>query len=438
SGLQFLYQHIVLETFFQITKIQQLVNSLAPNERVKRLSWIQGLELLLAPTPRHHIFSYWHIASELIMGIPPGNLKRFAIDSFHEEFFALSSDALHRVREDVEILQLGYSKYNLNFPDLLLFLSSQDASHEHRTVNFPKLRTIFFTTETHNPPQFSIPKILKFLIGMLPQIKCIAFSWPDEQELVPECLELLKYARNLTDLYLTSYWANPLYDGFDELLEILPMLTHITISSFRGGDYPFKEFGPGIVHRKLETVTIVSEASDSSDTISAWGILLDKIRRNELPALKIIYIKAPHLSGCLDSPWMLCHESRDKWRIAIKLCRQKGIQLLSLQNHPIYLWEQRHGIRVKGIVRRRRAEQGGQVSTDLGEYGEEDDSDEYLTNTSDDSQWYRLETESDLLSDNSAREIDDDSDDEPYHYVDQPDIELYNPESDSSEGNLPT
>ncbi|PVF90752.1 hypothetical protein CPB86DRAFT_595406, partial [Serendipita vermifera] len=163
--------------------------------------------------------------------------------------------------------------------------------------------------------------------------------------------------------------------------------------------------------------------------IFSWSLLLSKIRQDELPALKAIYVQTPHLSGCVDSPWTLRREAQDIWRTAIKICRQKGIQLLSLENHTIHLWEERHGIRT---IRRRKVEQSGQASSNLEGSGEESDGDEYLTNTSDDSQWYRLETESDLLSENSAREIDDDSDDEPYRYVDQPDIEMAESDSDSN------
>ncbi|CAG8689363.1 6425_t:CDS:2, partial [Acaulospora colombiana] len=366
------------------------------------------------------------------MRIPPGNLKRFAIDSFHDEFFALSTDALHRIREDVEILQLGYSKYSLDFAELLLFISSQGASQGHRTVDFPKLRTIFFTMEPYDPSQFPTPKMLTFLTGNMHQIKCMAISWPEKEDLVPEFRELLKHARNLTDLYLIAS-TNWLYDEFEELLETLPMLTHITISSSSRAKHPFEELESGIVHSKLETITIVSEASINLSNVFSWGLILDKIRQNELPALKAIYIKAPHLSGCLDSPWILPNEYQDKWRTAIKLCRQKGIQLLSLQGHTIYLWEERHGIKFKQVVQRPGSEQDARVYSDSEDHREESGGDECLTDTSDDSQWYRLETQSDPPSTDSDSGIDDDSDDGHYRYVAQPDVELYNAESDGSE-----
>jgi hypothetical protein len=440
NGLQFLYHHIKLETYSQAQKLRHTLDSISQEERVARLSWIRGLELLLGPSPAHLIDSYWELASELILDIPVGNLKTFSIESLHESDFSKCVDALHRVREHVEVLQLGYSEYCINFTDLLRLFSPNETVMEQATVNFPKLRTLFFNTEKRRAPEVSTSDILSLLKNNLHQLQSVALSWPREISSVQRCLGLLARARHITTLYISSStFGDLLYRDFEELLTALPNLKHLTFGILFLPDSRLpQEFMPGILHSKLEIITISLEAPATYETIRVWGPLLAKIRQDELPHLSTIFIKGPYLSGCIDSSWTVARHLRERWSAAIKLCDEKGVRLLTLENEPIYLWNERHAIDKKLAFRRRKRRQRSQDEKSRDEdqaEGHEDDSEseDLITDTSDDSQWYRLETDDGSFNSDSNNEIDDDSEDEPYRYVAQADIELVDSDSDDSD-----
>lgn len=351
---------------------------------------------------------------------------------------ALGTEALNRVREHIEVLQLGSSELPTYTLDILRSFAHPDS----QTVKFPKLHTLFFSTESRRGADESTSDILSCLDNNLHQLQSMALAWPRERSTVDSCLDLLRHARNITHLYIsTCTFSDLLCRDFEGLLTALPNLSRLTfLLLFVTDPHHRWESTTGILHSKLETVTILLESPVGYEAIHMWQPLLAKIRQGELPRLNAIIVKGPYLSGCLDSSWTLAHNIRAKWSDAIKLCDERGIQLVTPQNDAIHLWDERHGIDEEGVIWRRKHrkersqdEENRNESTPKGP-DEDSKSEDLMTDTSDDSQWYRYETDSNPFSTPGTSRVDDNSDDEPYRYVAQPDIGMVNSDLDSSLG----
>ncbi|CAG8721796.1 6367_t:CDS:1, partial [Acaulospora colombiana] len=440
NGLPFLYQHIALETYFQAMKLQKVLESLSQEDKVTRLGWIRGLEFL-GVTHHEGVLPYWRMARKLIMDIPPGNIKTFSIDVLHitlsmENLQAmlseLGSDALNRVREHVEVLQLGYTEYSTSPMDILRGFSQPD----DQVINFPKLHTLFFSMENRQGREALISEALNSLGDNLHQLRSMAFAWPREVSAVNSWLRLLQRARNITNIYIsTCTFGDLLHRDFEGLLTALPNLSHLTFSlSFLTDSHPPWTSKFGVYHSKLETITILLESPIAYEIIHSSQPLSSKILYGELPQLKSIVIKGPYLSGCLDSSWTLAHGTREKWRAAIELCAAAGVQLVTLQNDAIHLWDERHGIdkeeatRLRKPKRKKSQDEENRDENASESPEEESGDDDLMTDTSDDSQWYQLETDSHRFSVEASS--DEDSDDGPYRYVGQPDIEMVDSDSE--------
>ncbi|PVF98740.1 hypothetical protein CPB86DRAFT_873225 [Serendipita vermifera] len=445
NGLQFLYRHIKLSTFPQIRALYHTLDSLSPEDRLQRVDWIQGLELLLGPTPGHRIRDYWHLVGNLILEIPPGNLKVLALDSIHREPPSLNSWVLARVCEQVEVLQLGRSGYTFDTAKLLDKFANL-ARPEGDSAIFRHLREFVFPEENGPVRVVSTPLVLIQMQNDLQNLHTLALSWPNQDILAQQCLSLLYKAKNLTNIYLRTTEPNILfYRHFETFLTALPTIEHLTltISLEFTRDRP-TNFAHDFVHVALKDITIFLEFPSSYKAIQGLDPLFTKIRSKELPNLDKIVIRGPYAHGCLDSGLIFPAQFRTKWSEAIKLCDQMTIKLVIPENDLIHLWEERHGPKKEGPVQKGALnEENGQLDHQKSEDPEsvldeeqesgDEGSDDDLTNTSDDSQWYRLDEESDSYETNSDNNIWNDSDDEPYRYVAQPDIELVDPLSDLSE-----
>jgi hypothetical protein len=441
NGLQFLYQHINLVNFEQIRALHRTLDSLVQKDRVQRISWIQGLELLLGPTPQPQIREYWHLAGDLIVEMPPSNLKVLAIDSIYKEAPSFSWKALKRVRESVEVLQLGYgySGYTFDSERFLENLASPPNPEVDDWATFPHLREFVFTVENGPARITTTPSMLVCVRNSFQSLQNMALCWPTRDISAQQCLSLFDMAKNLTNIYIRTPEPNLLfYSNLEALFTALKSLKHFTVAvsiDYSRDDAPV--FAHSFVHTALEDITLVLEFPSSYKAINNLDPLFIKVRSRELPNLAKIVIRGPYTHGCLDSGLIMPPSYRKKWSQAIKICDRKGIKLVTPGDDLIHLWEERHGLKKEGNTGESDQESESSKAPSIQDEGPDRENDEEgedaSTNTSDDSQWYRLEDDSGTPETSSDHEIWNDSDDEPYRYVARPDIELVNSESNFTE-----
>jgi hypothetical protein len=436
NGLQFLYQHISLTNFEQIKALHRTLDSLTRKNRAQRLSWIQGLELLSGPTPEHQIRDYWLLGGDLILEIPPGNLKFFAIESFYTKAPSLNSKVLKRLRESVEVLQLRCDHWSRNFEWKFLekLLSTVDPQIEGWAI-FPHLRHFRYAGDSST---------LALLRDSIQSLQSVATSWPPYDLPAQKSLNLLSMAKTLTNVFITTSEPALLFcRDFEALLTTLASLKHLTVSTstHHRREEP-ATFAQGIVHTALEDVTILLEYMFNYKVIHNLDPLFTKIKSRELPNLAKIVIGGPYIQGCLDSGLVFGPPYRKKWSQAIKVCERRRIKLVTPDNDLIHLWEERHGIKKEGHTGDAGHENERSNPTSIHEEDadieNDEESEDDSINTSDDSRWYRLDEDNGATPRTSSNpsSIWGDSEDGPYRYMAQPDIELVDSESESTEDEL--
>jgi hypothetical protein len=397
------------------------------------VSWIQGLELLLGPTPEYSIREYWLLAGDLILEIPPGNLK---IDSIYTKAPSLNSKVLKRLCESVEVLQLRYDNSGYTFDDggfIEKIASSADAKVKNGAI-FPHLRQFMYAGN---------PSVSFRVRNSFQTLQSMAIRWPTGDILAQQWLSLLDMAKNLTNISIMTSSPNRLfYSNFEALLTALTSLKHLTFTIYWS---PFQQeppmFAHSFVHNALENITIFLEFPSSYKAIHSLDPLFTKIQSNELPNLAKIVIQGPYAHGCLDSGILFLPLFHKRWSQAIRICNRRRIKLVTPEDDLIHLWEERHGLKKEGNPGDSGQESERSDSPFIREEDADIESDEEneedSINTSDDSQWYRLDEDSGMTPrTSSGSSIWDDSDDEPYRYVARPDIELVDSESESTEDKL--
>jgi hypothetical protein len=398
------------------------------------VSWIQGLGLLLGPTPEHLIREYWLLAGDLILEIPSGNLKVFTIDSIHRNAPSLNSKVLKRVHESVEVLQLrhDHSRHSFDEEKFLEKLASTGDPEADDWAIFPHLHKFVYAGN---------PSKLVCVRNSFRNLQSAAINWPSSDMPFQQYLSLLSTAKNLTDVFIMTSEPNLLfYSNFEALLKALTSLKHLTVTiSLIPDRQDPGTFVHNFVHTALEDIVILLEHPSSYKAIHCLEPLFTRFQSKEFPNLTRIVIRGPYVHGCLDSELIFPPPYHKKWMRAIKICHRRRIRLVTPEDDLIHLWEERHGIKKEGNPddsdQERESSNPPSISEEDVDTGSDEEKEEDSINTSDDSQWYRHE-DSGFDPETTDSSIWDDSDDEPYRYIARPDIELVDSESESTEDEL--
>jgi hypothetical protein len=416
-GLEYLYQHIVIFSQSQLAYLLSILDSIHREPRQKRLGWVRGLEFIL---PRDDESS--SRICGLIRNIPPERLRLFGFEDAvcHSELswrpMEIVADALHKGQGSLEVLHLPCIRAVGSKGDSPCY-PSKSGDFRLSTTGFmglSKLRTLSLTSGRWEAYSCSLRNdqetvIFSFLTHNPHSIDTLYLNWMYAAELSRKHLDFLRSARHLQTIHIV---IDPALreEGLDRFLEAVPHLRRLVLTpSDRKRPYFLRGPPPDVIsHGALEEIILVMDLSSSYKTISMISPIFCKVQSGHLPGLKRVVIRGPYPDGCIDSRLVLSQKHSECWKDAIRACADREVDLVDDEGNAIHLWSARHGIRIE-----------------CGEENTESD-----VSSSEDGEWWELsasEVDEGSVASNSV--ISNDSEDGPYRYVSQPDLDY-----DSSSG----
>jgi hypothetical protein len=415
-GLEYLYQHIVIFTQWQLTDLLYILDYFYRDSelRAKRLGWIRGLEFIL---PRDDIESTKRICG-LIWRLPPGRLRLFGFEDAvcHSEkswkLMEIVADALHKAQGSLEVLHLPCIRAEEDKGGSIYYASKSGDFSLSATgfTGFSKLRTLSLTSGRWEPcygvrRSDQDRELLSFLTHNPHSISTIYLNWMCGAQLSRKYLDFLRSALHLQTVHIITDRRTLLVEDFDGFLEAVPHIRRLVITPSETGSDRGREPPPDVVsHGSLEEIVLVMNLSSGYKSISLIYPIFSKIQSGHLPKLKQVIVRGPYPEGCIDGRLVLSQKHSQHWKDAIQTCAEHEVDLVDEEGNAIHLWSDRHGIRI--------------------ESEEEDTEGESEVSSSEEGEWWELSgsgfSGSSVESDDA---ISNDSEDSPYRYVSQPDLD---------------
>jgi hypothetical protein len=205
-------------------------------------------------------------------------------------------------------------------------------------------------------------------------------------------------------------------------------------------------------HGFLKEVTIWMKGATGYQNILSIGPLFSLVELNHLPSLNVIKICGSFPGGCVDRDFIMPQDCGKAWRDAVRICKKHRVMLVNTSGDSMHVWSMQHGIKWKDSET--ETEPGGATSDpDLGpaphsevlvqgvaevvnedvNFSSEREAEEGPHSQED--QWREVETDTSFEgSEISPSDImSDDSEDIPYHYVHQLDIDFVNSDLEVSD-----
>jgi hypothetical protein len=391
-----------------------------------RLKAIRGVELLFEASPStDYEESFLSDALNLIKMLPAEQLTLFGMETTHILTFygpawEIVSTILNQHRNALETLNLPVAAQ----PEYDIILSPDIGGNPI----FSSVRTLSLANECwwsrSGPDSTKVISNINF-----PTLRELSVqrSWNSV-----DILSAVRPFQNLQKLHIVDYTqGTALYIA--GILELLPILQCLSIFYQMGHDWcspkPLDQN-----HLHLKEIVVWSKRPLGYQCIASIHQVSSLIQRKQLPSLQSITIHGPFPNGCADGSVIMSGGYKEAWTQLISACRKNDVGLVNSSGESIRLWTMRHGIAWKKETVRNAgsdSNSGNDTRSSISSSRGKSSSDEECG--SDEGEWAEVETDApDNVSEiSSSYTISDDSEDAPYRYVHQNDVDLVN--SDSSE-----
>ena len=420
-GLEYLYQHIVIFNLPQLEILSRVIDYTwkDPEMRAERLGWIRGLEFvaLRVEIGENNFTSF---ACTLIRNLPQRRLRVFGFEdgaccAGTSTNTKIVAEALAAAAGSLEILHMpctiASKDTDSSIYDALYSIFYLDA-RDHTGLS--KLHTISFTSgrweSCHGSWRNSNQRVMiSFLAHNIPSIRTVYLNWLREEEVSGVHLPFLRAALQLQTIHLIVGGTPLLQQDLDDFLDAVPQLQRLVITPHGGFNYARELTRDVVTHKSLEEIVLILDLSSGPKSILFATPIVSKLRSGHLPELKRVIVHGAFLEGCVDLRGVLAKRHADCWKDAIETCAKQKVDLVDQHGNPIHIWSMRHGIKF--------------VS------GETDSESE---NPSSEGGWWENSNSSGFMGYESGDDdtISNDSEDSPYRYVSQPDLDY---DSDSDE-----
>jgi hypothetical protein len=422
-GLEHLYQHIVIFTPLQLVSVLEVIACFArdPNMRSRRLSWVRSLEFIMLGGNINAANEFTRKACALIRILPQGRLRLFGFedgtchDQLSRNCMEIIVEALHKGKGCLEALHLpcieaeedknGYMYYASDSQDFILNGTGLKGVSKLHTISLTsgvweqcrgawrskrQEETIAFLTQNHH------------------SIHTIYLDWTYGKE-SRRYLGCFRKAVHLQTIHVIIDQTPLLAQDLDEFLEAVPRLRRLVLTLPKSWSYPHALNRDTVSHESLNEIILKLDPffPAMGTTISIFS----KVQSGHLPGLKRIIVHGSYPEGCLDSKDLMSTDVKRHWKDAIEACGEHDVDLVDERGNAIDLWDARHGIRF--------ASENEDTESDISSIEE----------------GYREMTDSGFSGSSVASDdiISDDSEDGPYRYVSQPDLDDYDDDSEHSD-----
>ncbi|CAG7855076.1 SubName: Full=Uncharacterized protein {ECO:0000313/EMBL:CCA71354.1} [Serendipita indica DSM 11827] len=407
-GWQLIYEHIVLQTSGQASRLNQL---LAPTDSGDRVPQIMRRIAAVEIVPNTSVLckergvsydDYIEDCTQLLIRIPQGHLITLSID-------------LLPLYGGEQILYLALPRHSSSLKNLRI---SRDHAHAQWTgtpfdklqpnsLPLPVLRTLHLASgRGSSHPSFSASVTMRLLCEIVPSLETLQtlrFDNLDDSGYGEDSL-FFRHASNLTSVHIGSAALLTVLDRLDIFLPQVPNLRYLilTVPAVAFDNLMLTERLSDIVHHNLESITAIIQHSYSWHAFALIWPLFNLLGKDGLPSMRSIRLVGNYPDGCIDSNQVLPPRIRDIWKMAITLCSVKQVAFINEKDEALHLWEERHS--VKPLL----------AEGDDGDAPESDEGD-----------WFEEDTEADGPGSDDAT-ISDDSQDRAYTYQHRHDLDSYN------------
>jgi hypothetical protein len=318
------------------------------------------------------------------------------------------ADALHKAEGSLEVLHLPciQATEGAHVP---MCYPSFSGDFDLSTANFrglSELRTISLTSGRWEVCDGSHrkdldPDIVRFLTRNPHSIHTVYLNWRCQPGY--KYLEFFLSALHLQTIHILIGPTKLIAEDLDSFLEAVPKLRRLIITPSKMGSENRRELSRDVVsHESLEEITLVMNLPSSYKTIFVANPIFSKIKTGHLPKLERVIVHGTYPEGCIDSGLVLSLRHKQCWKDAIMACAEQEVGLVNEQGNPIHLWGERHAISILS----EDEDTGSEVSSD--EEGE---------------RWELSSSgfRGSLVASDDV--ISDDSEDSPYRYISQPDLD---------------
>jgi hypothetical protein len=422
-GLEHLYQHIVIFTPLQLVSVLDVTARFArePNPRLERLGWVRGLEFIILRGNIDTANEFTRKACALIRRLPQGRLRLFGFEdgTCHEQLSRncteIIADALHKAEGCLEVLHLPCVQAEEDQNGRLYYASdSRDFTLNGTGVTgVSKLHTISFTSGSLEEcmgvrRSERQEEMIFFLTQNLHSIRTVYLSWPSHRH-----LGCLRSAIHLQTIHMVIVRKTILAEDLDEFLEVVPQLRRLILTlsdteiNFRD---PPASNRDTVSHESLKEMIL--KLNPFSPNVCKTRPIFSKVQRGHLPELERVIIHGLYPEGCLDGKDSMSTGVIQYWKDAIEACGEQGVDLVDEGGNAIHLWDTRHSIRFGSETEDTESnvsslEGGYREMSGLGFSGSSVASDDIIS---------------------------DDSEDGPYRYVSQPDLDYDDDSEHSNDG----
>ncbi|KAG8855961.1 hypothetical protein FRC20_000641 [Serendipita sp. 405] len=422
-GLEFLYERIVIQDPDQLRLLCDTLDSLESHRLYHTLRWIQGVELAIGPILGDTTLFLYRIHEFFLTRLPQDQITLLGIELLNLEAYrghSLESTFYKSVEPMVSnILRRHSCIQTLHFPAMMPRVSLEVVvgGREHGgTIQLPHLQNLSlldgrWVERAHT--SLLLPSF-RHLRPLFSTLRSVSLEWTRSERMAAEWLDLLEGAPFLERV---SIGANGLRTfmkyHFLSFLHAVPGLKQLTTSA--GDTEAVMALNPpseeSLVHACLEVVMIQMQYANSAMKIGLFTPLFSKLRMGHFPSLSRIVVQSRLFrGGCLDEGLILPKPFADQWSQAIELCDELGVELINQEGNPLYLWHNRHDIKLE-------FQKPIRISGPEGDEGDNGNTMQV------DEEEGELSSDESIESEDTGLRISDDSEDEAYHYTFQPDLE---------------
>ncbi|CAG7855077.1 SubName: Full=Uncharacterized protein {ECO:0000313/EMBL:CCA71353.1} [Serendipita indica DSM 11827] len=373
-GWQHLYEHIVLQTARQASRLNQLLSSINFEDRVQRImERIAAVEFV----PNSSVLrddlgisydAYIEDCKRILLQIPQGRLLTFSVDLFASQKCQEILDfALPRHSSSLENLRISIDHAHAQWE------STQFRQPQPNSLPFPFLRTLHLASGRgciH--PSFSASVTMTLLCEIVPSLdtlRTLRFDRLDALGYVGVAL-FFRHASNLTSVHIGSAALTQVLGQLDIFLPQVPNLRRLilTVNAEDSDNSVLKEVSSDIIHHNLESITAIIQHSYSWHAFALIWPLFNLLEKDGVPSMKSIRLIGNYPNGCIDSNQVFPLPIRDIWKKAITLCSVKQVAFINEKDEALHLWEERHS--VKPLLT--EGDDGDASESDEGDWFEED------------------------------------------------------------------